>query len=252
MAEPRIQAIQTGFDILQELIDLEGSTVSELADSVDMPVSTTHDYLNTLGNLGYVYQRHGEYYCSLTLLRLGEATRRNTAVFEEAETLIRDVAQEMGVTLILGVEENEEFIVIDYTYGQADVSFGFYLGMQLPAYASAAGKVVLAHLPAEKRDRRLQEMELTAHTPNTITDREQLEQEIESIAEEGVAYNDEEFSQGIRAVAVPIKEAETFLGTVAAVDLSRRMTQEEFRESIPEQLQELANLIEVSLSGPVE
>ena len=67
-------------------------------------------------------------------------------------------------------------------------------------HSSAAGKAILAHLPAERVNEIVATCGLPSEAPNTITDRTELDR----VRESGVAYNDEESIKGLRAVGVPV------------------------------------------------
>ena len=63
---------------------------------------------------------------------------------------------------------------------------------------------MLAALPPEQFEAFLHERELTAHTRTTITSIERLREEINEVRKNGVAYDDGEFDEELRCVAVPV------------------------------------------------
>lgn len=251
MTETRIKAIRTGFEITRMLIEENGLPVSELAETVDMPLSTVYDYLNTLEDLGLVYNDDGQYFASLKTLNYAEQIRRTYSVFEESELILPELAGDLGLAIVLGVEENEKFFVIDFTIGEEKVDFGFQLGMQLPLHATAGGKVLLASKPEPQRRSIVEGLPMDQYTDNTITDTEALLADIETVVREQIAYNDAEYISGVRGIATPLTQNEEFVGTIAAVGLSGQMREETFRTEIPDRLREARNIIEVSLSGPI-
>lgn len=50
----RIKTIESAFELVEALQWLDGARASELAEHVEMPVSTVHDYLTTLEQIQYV------------------------------------------------------------------------------------------------------------------------------------------------------------------------------------------------------
>lgn len=247
----RIGTIGTTFEIIETLADSNGMSVSELAKQIDKPPSTTHDYLSSLEEIGYVYKRDREYHASLKFLRLSETIRQAHKTYAESRSVMREDANELPADFLLGVEESGEYVVLDWVKGPEDIDFGFYQGLRLPLYATAAGKVLFASMDDDQLDRFLEDLEFQEHTPNTIVDPDELRAELEQIREEGIAYNDQEFSQGISAVAVPIESPNEPPATMAAVAPSRRVNGEEFRQEAANKLNEIANIVEISLSGPV-
>jgi DNA-binding IclR family transcriptional regulator len=73
-----------------------------------------------------------------------------------------------------------------------------------PLYATAAGKAVLAFLPAADL-RRLTPQEITPLTPHTLSTRAELEEEAKVIRDRGYALENEEAAVGVRAIAAPIR-----------------------------------------------
>ena len=88
----------------------------------------------------------------------------------------------------------------------------------MPAYCTALGKVLLAHLPEEECRELLLRASLERRGPNAITGKEALQAELKGVLEEGFATEDEEFATGRIAIAAPVRN-ETG-ATIAAIDIS--------------------------------
>lgn len=78
------------------------------------------------------------------------------------------------------------------------------VGMQLEAYCSGIGKVLLAHLPAAERAAYLASGPFVPLTARTIVDPEELALELERVADQGVAIDDGEIAEGLVCLAVPV------------------------------------------------
>jgi DNA-binding IclR family transcriptional regulator len=79
------------------------------------------------------------------------------------------------------------------------------IGRRAPAHATALGKAILAFLPDGEVDRIFDRRGLVACTPNTITEPAALREELRRTRGRGYAVDQEEFIQGIRCVAVPVR-----------------------------------------------
>ena len=79
-----------------------------------------------------------------------------------------------------------------------------WVGSLTPLHATSSGKVLLAALAADERDTILKRTGLPARTPNTITNRAELEKQLLDISRQGYAIVQGEFEIGLTAVAVPI------------------------------------------------
>ena len=99
---------------------------------------------------------------------------------------------------------------------------------------------MLAMLPREQRAALLRAMKLQRFTPNTLTDPELLESELDRIAHKGIAVDNEEFVLGIACVAAPVlKDDGTCIAAVAVHAPVSRTSLSKAMEFVP-RLQEAA------------
>ncbi|EFE68914.1 LOW QUALITY PROTEIN: transcriptional regulator, partial [Streptomyces viridosporus ATCC 14672] len=82
------------------------------------------------------------------------------------------------------------------------MSVDISVGTRLPAYATSPGRGLLADLP--KHDRPVPD--LRPLTPYTITDPTTLARALDGIRTEGYALVDREWEEGLRALAVPVRD----------------------------------------------
>jgi IclR family pca regulon transcriptional regulator len=101
---------------------------------------------------------------------------------------------------------------------QGRIDLGLAPGSRLPAYCTAMGKLLLAHLPEGEQRELIAEMKLTKHGPNTITSKKALLSELEEIREESFAVNDEELAPELHSIAAPVRNEAREV--VAAVNLA--------------------------------
>ena len=72
-------------------------------------------------------------------------------------------------------------------------------------HCTSIGKLFLAYMPDERREHLISSVGLKLYTDNTITDMARLRKELEIIVRDGVAFDDEEYTVGVRSAAAPIK-----------------------------------------------
>ena len=130
-----------------------------------------------------------------------------------AAPLLAELARETGETSHLAILERGEVIVISKIDGSGPVRLTDRVGYPRPAHCTAIGKVLLAHLPDAERSTFLQTSQLRPLTAKTITAAAILEQELERVRRQEYAFDDEEFAQGIRCLAAPVRN---FTGEVVA------------------------------------
>jgi DNA-binding IclR family transcriptional regulator len=213
---PYIQSLQRGFRILEVVTRSEkGVAVAEIARETGLHVSTTFHLLRTLVALGYVSQDDGsrKYRLGPKVLQLGAAAWSENHLAETAAPLLAELARRTGETSHLAVRHRDEIITISKVDGSSPVQLTERVGYPRPAHCTAIGKVLLAWLPDAERTAFLAQARLEARTPRTITSIPLLEQELVKVRAQGYAFDDEEFTQGIRCLASPVRN---FTGRVAA------------------------------------
>lgn len=241
-----IESTRNSFSILEELKERESAGVTELARATGISKSTVHNHLSTLRNLGYVKQVDGEYRLGFSLLSFGGSTRKRSELYRHAHDEINDLAEETGETAKVVVEENGRGVYLYQSYGVNAVHTDTYAGMIVYLHSTAVGKAILAHTPVEQIDDIIERHGLPPATEQTITDREALLAELETIRERGVAYDDEERIEGMRCVAAPVLRDGAILGAISITGPKKRIKDDRFRNQLPDQLLETARIIELS------
>ncbi len=198
-------------------------SLAQVADKLGMSRSTTHRYMTTLVELGYLEQtRARKYRLGLRPLDIGMAALRATGLRDIGHLYLDRLRYDTGLTAGLAVLSDSDVLYVAHVQGRGlNMGVGgsptIRTGVCLPAYCTSVGKVLLAYLPEETRRQVLAEIALTKHTRHTVTRRKQLEEQLAEIATLGFAASDEELYSGMRSIAVPVHSGET---VVAALDLT--------------------------------
>ncbi|WP_458187068.1 IclR family transcriptional regulator [Haladaptatus sp. NG-WS-4] len=244
----RVKTTQKTFRIIQTLKQLDGARVTELADALEMGKSTVHNHLRTLVHEGYVIQQDEEYRLSLQFLELGGYIRDQLDIYKVAEPEVKQLAEQTGELANLAVSEQGLLTYIDRSKGDQAVDLDTYPGLQAQMHCTALGKVILAHTPREQVESVLDRHGLPKLTENTITDRDDLYDELEQIRSDGYAQDHGERLEGLRCVAAPVKSAEDDVeGAISVSAPASRMKSNRYNQEIPEKVRSAANVIELNL-----
>jgi len=244
-----VKTARTTFQILEALKRRNGATVTELTEEFDLSNSSIHNYLNTLEEDGYVVKNGKEYKVGLRLLDLGGFARRDQRIYDIAKSGVTSLAESTGEMANLVVEEKGKGVYLHRAHGDKAVKTDSYTGQRVHLHNTALGKAILAHLPTERVDEIIDQHGLPETTPNTITTRDALFEELETIREEGVSFDDEARVQGLRCVAVPIiNNNDRVEGAISVSGPTSRLQGEVFTREIPEELESAANVIELNIT----
>jgi DNA-binding IclR family transcriptional regulator len=178
-------------------------TLTELARRAEIPVPTAHRLVGELV-AGGALQRldDGRYVVGRLLWGAGLLAPLQGRLREMAEPFLHDVYAATLATVHLAVRDGDEVLYLHRMQGRASVPIVSTVGTRLPMHATGVGKVLLAHAPADVRDRVF--ASLTRITPYTITRPDVLQAQLDRIRRDGVATTSEEMSLGACSLAVPV------------------------------------------------
>ena len=246
---PAVKTAKTTFQILEEMKERNGATVTELSEAFDLSKSSIHNYLSTLTEDGYVVKDGKQYRVGLRLLDLGGHARRRERICDVAKDEIANLAKETGELANLLIEEQGRGVYLRRDQGANAVKTDSYIGQRVALHNTGLGNAILAHLPRERVEEILDRHGMEKTTENTITDREELFEELAEIRERGVAFDDEERVKGLRCVAVPIVNNDDVVeGAISVSGPTSRFGETRFREELPEKLASVANVIELNIT----
>jgi len=239
----RVKAVDTTLDIIESLHQAGSASIDEVADEVGIGTSTAHRHLTTLHERGYIVREGNEYELSLRFLTHGGRRRETLPANELIHRKVRQLSEETSERVQFITEEHGERVYM-YTHAGPDaVKTDATIGKRGPLHVSAAGKAILANLPASRRDQILNDV-VAPETP----EREALDAELETVRDRGYAFNDEESTSGLRAVGVPIRHgSDTVLGAISVSGPANRLTGDYFREELPNLLLGTVNEIELNI-----
>jgi IclR family pca regulon transcriptional regulator len=218
-----------------------------------MSVATTHRLILTLADEGYLEQERDSrsYRLTLRATELGMASINETGLCKHARPHLQGLAKSTGCTVALGVLDGPEVLLVDLLAGTGKGQRGqaedLKVGSSLPAYCTALGKVLLAHLPADRRRTLIAELGLERHappTPHTIATERLLRAALARIRTTGIATNNAEWCPGTFALAAPIREESgEVVAAVSVAALGGVIELEELTHSFKDQLLETARRI---------
>jgi len=247
--EIKIKSIRTAFELIEGMEQLDGARASTLAEHVGKPVSTVHDYLQTLEQIQYVTKQDNVYRPGTRFLEIGELERMKRPLYRIAKPELEALAEETGELASLMVEEHGEGVLLEIQRGTDAIQPHTYPGVRMPLHTSALGKSILAHLPDERVDEIIDAHGLPSMTKNTVTDRDRLDEQLARTRERGYAIDRGERIDGVVCVAAPILDRrDRVLGAVCVCGPTSRIDSEDERNQITDALLRTANMIQVNFN----
>lgn len=214
-----IAALGRGLAVMRAFGSQRGQmTLSEVSKLVDLPRATVRRCLITLNALGYV-ETTGKYFrLSSQVLTLSQAYFSSSPLPNIAQPSLEQVSKTLGESCSVSVLCGDEVIYVARSSRKRSASTHRDIGMNLPAYCTSMGRVLLAALPKAELDAYLKRAVLTKYNQRTIVDKATLRAIIDKAREDEYCIIDGEFDTNLRAMAVPLRNMSG--AVVAAVHVS--------------------------------
>lgn len=244
-----IQSTDTAFTIIEHLSETEDAGVTEIADAVGVSKSTAHNHLKTLEQREYVKKADEDrYVLGYRFLTLGGKARQRSDLFSVAKPEINWLVEETGESSCVATEEYGHLVYLYQARGERAVTTDSHTGTRVLPHCTGLGKSMLAHYSEDRVEEIIDHQGLPELTENTITTREALYEELESIRETGYAFDDEERIDGWRCVAAPIKDGDDVCGALSVSGPAKRFQGEWYHDDLPELVRRAVKVVEINLT----
>jgi IclR family transcriptional regulator, acetate operon repressor len=179
-------------------------TPKAIAEAIGVNVTTCYHLINTLEHEGLL-QRDGVCRLGPRIGELHDAFEAMLAPDVRLIDLLDDLNRRLGETCYLGRWEGDDVVSVAVREGAGGVRVrGVHLGYRSHTYARALGRALLAFRGPEFIGRYLEETELVALTPRTVTSEARLRGLLAEVRRSGVAIEREELTEGVCCVGAPV------------------------------------------------
>jgi IclR family transcriptional regulator, KDG regulon repressor len=246
----RVPAIDKCFGIL-DLMARSGKPfgISEIARQLSLSKSTVFNIVHTLVDLHVLESRNGGNLNFGTRLHiLGKAASSRADLIRIVHPFLEQVSMASNFSTFLGVRSDLKAVIVDKADAVVDIKISSEVGMRLPLFAGAGGKALLSLLPDSSLDEILSENKLKKFTPHTIVEVNGYKKAIHDVRHEGIAYDLEEYIEGIVALSVPINASESSMqAAIWAAGLKAQASDEKLAR-LSEVLKQVAAEVNTRLS----
>ena len=205
----RDSAIARGFKIV-ELVAGSDSPLSLaiIGERLGLSKATVHRITRSLEREGFLQhepdsRRFGPGH---RLIDVAVDALCHSSIRGERHAIMRALVEKIGETCNFTMCDGTDVVYIDRVEAAWPLRLHLQPGSRVPLHCTASGKLFLSRMPARQRRRLLAALPLIRYTDNTITDPRALEESLRAIRRAGVATDNEEFLDGLIAVAVPVED----------------------------------------------
>jgi len=237
---PRSSALAKAIAVLEVLASTHRPmSAAEIGLELGQNRQTTHRVLAQLEELELIARdmqperfRLGSRFGRLAIAGLSSMASR-----QQVRATLVELVDEVRETCNIGVLDGNEVVYVDRVECDWPLRVQLQAGSRVPAYCTAIGKLLLAHMEPARLQHYLSTVDLEPLNQNTIVDPEQLSAHLGDIRRDGYSINDQEDSVGLLAVAVPLRDTDGHvLGGLALHGPEARLPRERAVSLVPRML----------------
>jgi DNA-binding IclR family transcriptional regulator len=202
-----VNSVYRAAEILN-MLSVGKNRITDIGKELSLSKSTTHRLLKTLEKCGFVVQDPSshQYFLGHLIIKLSSNpldTHQHLIVcaYEEMKKL-KEISEE---TVALHIRVGTQRICLEEMQANQNIRYVIGKGSVSPIYAGSAGKILLSELTDQELNNLLKNIKLTRVGPNTITDRNNLFQELDKIKKQGYAISSGETLEGAISISVPLR-----------------------------------------------
>ena len=202
-----VASVEKAFRVLDAIAEAKTELgLSEVAARTGIGRSAAQRFLYTLHALGYLSQDTVSkgYRLSSKLLALSGSYVRADILKMKAHAILEEANRRCEETINLTILDGTDVSYILRFPSKHVVSVNLTVGTRLPAFCTAPGRVLLAHMDRAKVDLVLAKSDLTKRTEMTETDPRRLHEILAQVRRQGYALSNQEAFIGDISVAAPI------------------------------------------------
>jgi IclR family transcriptional regulator, KDG regulon repressor len=202
-----IQSVRRALDLV--CLFTHGSPrlgITEISKALGLPKPTAHGLVRTLVNRGFLQQdpQTRKYRLGLKIYELGIVLGGSLEVNQKGAGPAYQLAKQTGLVSRIAIWDLDSALLTVNIEPRSHLFFVHQIGPRIPAYCSAVGKALLASLDTREWEGYLDRVKLEPLTSNTITQKRQLQKDIDETRRRGYSIDREENVMGLACIGTSI------------------------------------------------
>ncbi|MCH2095051.1 MAG: IclR family transcriptional regulator [Rhodobacteraceae bacterium] len=181
-------------------------TATQINEELRLPKQTVHRLCATLEENGFLTRPGGtkKFQVARRLRELGSGLLYNSRDHVARHQILKQVAESVRETVNYAAPGSTGMNYLDRVETDWPFRIQLPIGTSVPFHCTASGKVFLASLEPQKRQAMVESLPLDRMTSKTIVNPDDLLDALNTICEQGFSLDQEEFLDGMVAIAVPV------------------------------------------------
>jgi IclR family transcriptional regulator, pca regulon regulatory protein len=232
-----VQSLDRGLAVMRAFSgDRPHLTLTEVAREAGITRAAARRFLLTLVDLGYVASNGREFSLRPRVLELGYAYLSSMTLPEIAQPHLEALVEKVRESSSIAVLDGDHVVDITRVRAPGILVVAVPVGTRFPVHASSKGRVLLANLPPDELSRRLAGIRFDRLTSRTVVNKARFREILAEVRAQGYAIADQELEDGLRSIAVPIRDAtgKAIAGANISAYANRVTVQDMERRILPE------------------
>src|SRR5690625_783590 len=191
------------FEILAQYSN--GLTIKEVSELLNLPQSSVFNLMKTLHSEGYVSQdNEKKYRLGAKLIHIGTSAMDSLDIHSVGKGFLQNLMEQVEETVFRSVLSADELVYVAKIDNNRSIRTTAQPGYRKPLYCTGLGKVFLAFLPIQERERLINQITFQKITDNTVMNQGDLGKQLQLFRESGYSVDDEENEEGLYCLAAPV------------------------------------------------
>lgn len=233
---PKVSSITRVLEIV-EAVSYAATPLSplELSQQLNIPKPTIHRLIQTLVDEGFVgVDIGGGIIPGKRVRNLSIELWQQRQFFNERQLILQRLVEHTKESCGIAVPYQMQMLYTNRVQTKLPIQIYLPVGTKSPMWCTATGKLYLSQLSAQKRAKMLRHLSLDKFTNNTLTDIDQLNAELDAIAQSCIGVDNEEYISGTFSVSVPILDKKSrYIASLFVNAPSNRVSLEELITHVP-------------------
>lgn len=231
--------------------DVTAFSLTEIAKRLEINKTSVHRYVTALCEHGYLQKgaKDKRYRLGLRTIPLAHSFLQKAEIVQSIKPYVDEVHRIHNLHIDVGIIQNHTIYLV-YRRESIDTLAFAHFTFNADLYNLATGKAALAFMEKEQQDDMLSMTDLRPVTGATITDRKQLQKDLNDTKIRGYSINKEEFLPGLIAMGAPIFNLHTkeVVGGVSFDSSTARYSMADFESRYSSLLVALSKTISAAIS----
>jgi DNA-binding IclR family transcriptional regulator len=181
-----------------------GMTLSEIASTLDMPMSSAHQLLHEMVDQKFLTLNKTHYQMGIKFFEISRSSNRNSILINAARASLKSVRDQLKTVVQYGILDEKDVVYLWKHNFEDSFRVESQIGGRIPAHVTALGKAMLSLVRDEVITEKYKNQKFYKFTENSIGSFDDLQENLDKARRNGFAEDIQEYTRGVFCISVPL------------------------------------------------